>query len=381
MPQNHIWDIQWHFAIIKNKGLSITPNTNLVKNIGFGEDATHTKRIENWNLRHSAHKLETFKKPSLFEVENEADEYTMANHFKVYQIYNQSIIDTQKMNISKKQYIKNIIKSILPPFIIFLLKKFFSASNKENQSIDYQNNVIEENQLPRYTVFETLFLGNKLKVLDNASFDFMNKELFETEIYKFNTSTESPYIIDCGANIGLAIIYFKQIYPDAEILAFEPDPKVFDALKFNIQTFNFDNVTLINKAVWNKVEILKFYSEGADGGRKALVSDSDNIIEVQTVQLRDYITQKVDFLKIDIEGAEYEVLKDISDLLHNVERIFVEYHSFVGQSQHIPELLEIIKNAGFRLHISSPGFSSNSPFLHLTEYAQMDNQLNIFGFR
>jgi hypothetical protein len=47
----------------------------------------------------------------------------------------------------------------------------------------------------------------------------------------------------------------------------------------------------------------------------------------------------------------------------------------------LPELLAILKDAGFRLHISSPGLVSKNPFIHLKTYAEMDNQLNIYGYR
>ena len=48
------------------------------------------------------------------------------------------------------------------------------------------------------------------------------KEIFIENIYK-QTLREKPYIIDCGANIGMSVIYMKQLYPQAEIIAFEPD--------------------------------------------------------------------------------------------------------------------------------------------------------------
>jgi hypothetical protein len=89
----------------------------------------------------------------------------------------------------------------------------------------------------------------------------------------------------------------------------------------------------------------------------------------------------VDFLKIDIEGAETKVLEDCADLLFNVDKLFVEYHSFIGMEQPLPEIFGILKNAGFRLHISAPGLTSNSPFIELRTYSNMDNQLNIYGIR
>jgi hypothetical protein len=88
----------------------------------------------------------------------------------------------------------------------------------------------------------------------------------------------------------------------------------------------------------------------------------------------------VDFLKIDIEGAETETLKDCADRLGNVENLFVEYHSFDGERQTLDTLIGILAGAGFRLHVHSPN-ASPQPFVHRDLNAGMDLQLNIFAFR
>ena len=68
-------------------------------------------------------------------------------------------------------------------------------------------------------------------------------------------------------------------------------------------------------------------------------------------------------------------------MLYNVDKIFVEYHSFVNGEQFLPEILTILKNADFRLHITAPGLISSHPFIKLRSHSNMDNQLNIFAFR
>ena len=117
MPQNHIWDIQWHFSIIKNRGLSITPNKILVKNIGFGDDATHTKFEEDWNRLNPSTELISFKQPSSIIIDNIADRLTMTEIFKIdssYLDYKKTKED--KSELSKKKYLKiakKIIKTLL----------------------------------------------------------------------------------------------------------------------------------------------------------------------------------------------------------------------------------------------------------------------------
>jgi FkbM family methyltransferase len=228
---------------------------------------------------------------------------------------------------------------------------------------------------------ETDVFEKKIKIPDAASFLFIYDELFRKGIYNFKTDETKPLILDCGANIGLSIIYFKHLLPNAEILGFEPDAKIFEFLKFNIESFDFSGVTLLKKACWKDETVLKFFSEGADAGRTANPTDSGNIVDVEAVRLRNYLTRKISMLKMDIEGAEYEVLNDIKDKLECVENIFVEYHSFIGKEQFLPEILSILKHAGFRLHINAPGLTSEHPLVDVTDYNGMDNQINIFGFR
>lgn len=245
------------------------------------------------------------------------------------------------------------------------------------------NNWIEIKDIPRYTKVEIDFEGKKIKIADSASFIFMYKEIFENEIYKFKTSVEEPYIIDGGANIGLASIYFKILFPTAKIVAFEPDDKIFNILKENIEVFGFSNVELIKKGLWNEDKTLTFKSEGADAG---LIAEVDQINpgvnnKIEVTSLRNYLKRPVDLLKLDIEGSETVVLSDIRNELKNVERIFIEYHSFVGQKQSLDKIMQILFENNYRLHISSPGLSSKSPFIELKVYNNMDMQLNIYAFK
>lgn len=268
------------------------------------------------------------------------------------------------------------IRSLVPSGVKTKLKRLLNKGIRESER---QNKRIDK--LPRFVETHVVFLGKKIRIVDNASFQFIRKELFGEQIYKFDSAESQPYIIDCGANIGLSVIYFKQLYPKAEIIAFEPDEKVFNALQYNVNSFGFSNVEVIKKACWNEETTLQFYSEGADGGRICHDDDSNKMIEVKTIRLRNYLDRKVDFLKIDIEGAETKVLRDSADLLGNVDKLFVEFHSFNGQEQTLGELIQILSNAGFRYQVQHVGAFSPRPFMHIVQYNNIDLQLNIFAYR
>ena len=85
-------------------------------------------------------------------------------------------------------------------------------------------------------------------------------------------------------------------------------------------------------------------------------------------------------LKIDIEGAEYEVLKDCSSELFRVKKIFIEYHSWNNSEQRLSEILAILEENKFRYYIEDIG-KRKHPFIENGKDLKMDLQLNIFGYK
>jgi FkbM family methyltransferase len=233
--------------------------------------------------------------------------------------------------------------------------------------------------VPRHQPATTDIFGKPFVVVDSASFISTFQQIFEDQIYRFNARTDRPYIIDCGANVGVSVLYFKQLYPKSVILAFEADSTIFEVLRRNVVSCGYDDVECVNRAVWNAESELNFTSDGADGGRVSGRTDQPTRM-VKSIRLRDCLDRKVDFLKLDIEGAETAVLQDCADRLSNVESLFVEYHSFTGEPQSLHLLTDVLARAGFRLHIHGPVLSPQ-PFITRKPIAGMDMQLNIFAFR
>ncbi len=361
------WDYQWQFAVWNNEGLIASPNLNLISNIGFGQQATNTTVTSPFaNMKTSG--IGTLLHPKIIKVDKQADRYASDKVFNITKI--------KKFTINGlKRFLKRKLIRLFAPEFIQLAKRKTNLLKKE------KTRVLE---IPRYTKTSDQLDGRQIQIPDIASFRFMHKEIFEQEIYKFKTSTPEPYIIDGGANIGLATIYFKKLYPSSKIVCFEPDPEIFKTLKLNIGVFDFRQIELIQKGLWNANTKLFFKSEGADAGLIAEFDKNNSApeTEIEVVSLKPYLQKSVDFLKLDIEGAETIVLKDIQEELVRVERIFVEYHSFVGQPQRLNEIIDILTKARFRLYMSIPGNNSlNSPLMGLGNYNNMDFQLNIFGYK
>lgn len=236
-----------------------------------------------------------------------------------------------------------------------------------------------------YTIYEK---QGELKLFDKPFFyhyglAFKNTydEVFVRGIYNFKQKNETPLIIDCGANMGLSILFFSKTYPNSRIIAFEPDRVVLPYLKKNIKSQQLTNVELHEKAIWIKNEKLKFFTDHGLGGRIGVEYRNQKPIEVEALRLKDFLDYEVDMLKIDIEGAEYEVLKDCKGHLGKVKNIFVEYHSTIREEQHLEDILNILKNAGFRYHLKE-SFSRSKPFVDKKIVCQkFDMAINIFGYR
>jgi FkbM family methyltransferase len=177
-------------------------------------------------------------------------------------------------------------------------------------------------------------------------------------------------------------VYFKRRFPASRVIAFEADPRVFSVLQRNVAAARYDDVELVNKAVWDADGEVDFWEQGADAGRIMQQSDANVSAHVRlsTIRLRQYLTAPVEFLKLDIEGAETNVLRDCADLLGNVRQLFVEYHSFAGEEQQLDLVIGLLKSAGFRVYVQT-AICSAQPFLQVSEYLGMDLQLNVFAIR
>jgi FkbM family methyltransferase len=204
------------------------------------------------------------------------------------------------------------------------------------------------------------------------------KDIFIDKVYSQKLQ-EHPYIIDCGANIGLSVIYMKKLYPNAEIVAFEPDEQNYELLKKNVEAGGYTNVILRKEAVWNENTMIHFSSSGTTDSHISLNGTGSD--EVSAIRLKDLLTRQVDFLKIDIEGAEYTVIKDVADKLDMVHTLFIEYHGSFSENHQFIDLLQTITDKGFHFYFREATPVFKHPFLQPLVKPLFDIQLNIFCFR
>jgi FkbM family methyltransferase len=164
------------------------------------------------------------------------------------------------------------------------------------------------------------------------------RSIIENGKYDFIVDKEPNVIIDAGANIGLSTIFFANKYPNAKIIAIEPEESNYRLLKKNTEFYN--NIFLIKAALWDSVREIYLFDTGLDkdgfmvgekGSGKDMITPYSNeqyLIKTVTVEkiIADYKLTKIDIFKIDIEGSEKEVFNNCISWIDNVNSIIVELH-------------------------------------------------------
>jgi FkbM family methyltransferase len=176
------------------------------------------------------------------------------------------------------------------------------------------------------------------------------KQIFVDGEYDCIVNYSPRTIIDAGANVGLASVYFANKYPTARIFAIEPEFQNFKLLLKN--TSSYDNIVPIQAALWIENKEINLVDPGL--GNWGFMTHSDSISknichQIQGVTIdklmRQYNLEEIDILKIDIEGAEKEVFADPSLWIDKINSFIIELHDFMkpGCSESFYSGIEKIK--------------------------------------
>ncbi len=203
----------------------------------------------------------------------------------------------------------------------------------------------------------------KLQIVDEHAIWTLINEILVDQEYYFESDNDEPFIIDCGANFGMSTIYFKQLYSKARVLAFEPVPFLHKLAVANVKANGYANVEIVKKGLSSNKGEARFYLSreysmaGSLTDRRVKFGDEIEELRIQTVPLSDYIDREVDFLKLDIEGSEGEVLLELGDKLSLVKRMCVEWHMLPGNEEtvRLDQILTLLSKHGFDYQIGKSG--------------------------
>jgi FkbM family methyltransferase len=225
----------------------------------------------------------------------------------------------------------------------------FSASNLRSIALAIRSEKLE-----------TDLLNYHVSYLNRASFRVLVREVLVNGEYMFDAGHDAPVILDCGANIGLATLFFKTIYPRARIFAFEADPTTATVLRKNVEQNNLENVSVHNVLLTDRDGKLPFYVEEDREGSLMMSANCRRLsnsreIMVQAGKLSDYIDCQIDLLKLDVEGSEFGVLTDLvrSGKISHIHRMAIEYHHKIGgQASCFARFLQLLEDTGFEYQLS-----------------------------
>jgi FkbM family methyltransferase len=158
------------------------------------------------------------------------------------------------------------------------------------------------------------------------------REVFFDSDYAFDLAEEPRVILDAGANIGLASIYFTNRWPAARIIAIEPEESNFRLLTQNVRPYA--NITPLQAALWENNQMVDLVDPGRGAWsfqtRAPGEHDAPLVSQVQGVTvdriMRDHGLDSIDLFKVDIEGAEKEVFQSSAQWIDRVGSIVIELH-------------------------------------------------------
>jgi FkbM family methyltransferase len=154
------------------------------------------------------------------------------------------------------------------------------------------------------------------------------EQIFVHEQYGVRTNASPKLIIDGGANVGFASVYFANKYPDAEIIAVEPDESNFNVLRENTRLY--PKVKPVRSAIWREKTPIRIENPGdsKDSFRVQESEQEEGSLDALTIEdvLKSSGADCIDILKLDIEGAEKEVFENSEPWLDKVGILIVELH-------------------------------------------------------
>ncbi|MCG8310517.1 MAG: FkbM family methyltransferase [Cytophagales bacterium] len=154
-------------------------------------------------------------------------------------------------------------------------------------------------------------------------------------------------ILDLGSNIGLSALHYKILFPKAKIFCYELDRENYIQAKKNLK--NYNDVIVENKAIWYKNGLISYQKSGMKSDAYHIGDDTHASIQVESLTIDEIIKknniQQIDFLKMDIEGAEIEIFENDSSLdwLVIVNAINIEVH----EKCYIPMIVKKLRYMGF----------------------------------
>ncbi len=197
----------------------------------------------------------------------------------------------------------------------------------------------------------------KIKIRTNSTDIMQLATVWLTEDYKIPEFEigENDIIIDIGAHIGLFSLFVSQYCKNGRIYCFEPILENYNLLLENIELNENKNIIPFNHAVSKNNENIKIFLNFDDSAH-SILSSGENFVEVKSTTLQRIFDEnkitKCDLLKLDCEGAEYEIIDSVpNEYLLKINKLIIEYHFLTNNVELYNNLLKKLKSLSFKIRI------------------------------
>ena len=206
-----------------------------------------------------------------------------------------------------------------------------------------------------YVIFETRS-GLKIKIRVNSTDLMALTHVWMIQEYSgddFPISNDDV-IIDVGAHIGLFALFASQFCKNGKIFCYEPIKENYKILIENIEMNQIQNIFPNNLAVTKETSRVKIFLNDDQSGHSMFIQNK-NFVEVDSKSLSDIFIdngiKECDFLKLDCEGAEYEIIESLpSDLFTKINKTAIEYHMVDTKPELLKQLINKLKQFSFSVH-------------------------------
>jgi FkbM family methyltransferase len=273
------------------------------------------------------------------------------------------------------------------------------------QKIRYAIDVARLCSMKKETIDEGKIFGFTIHYNRLDSLVHLLREIFIDFQYFVTVKKKNPVIFDVGSNIGIATLFFKMVYPESAIYSFEPDDAVFGFLKENIEGNGLKNITPINAGLGRYTGKAQFYVPSWSSGSSSIHYEKveiesryagqchgrENISihqkEVDVMKVSDFIMEQgirhIDLMKIDAEGAEAEIIEDVSEVFDRIGFIILEYHysKDLLEKNSLASIISSLERADFLVSVK-PTWFTNEPGVMCTYLVKAVNgrYLNDYEF-
>lgn len=204
--------------------------------------------------------------------------------------------------------------------------------------------------------------GTCIELRSNSSDIIAFKQVYIWGEYEYPIHGNVNTIIDGGANIGCASRWFGNKFPEAKIIAIEPEEENFKLLQKN--TSNSKNITCIKRGLWSKTCNLKIESTTVANWNFRLVETAEPLNAIPAISINNLLTQfsidRIDILKLDVETAEKNIFEnDYETWLPKTRYIFIETHDFMEKG-----CSKAVMNAIYKYDFSLACLGENLVFIN-----------------